>query len=116
MTKMARKAPISAPAKAPKAAPKRTGKVKAVSPTVAAATPGRPLAVPPPEIITVRSKRVACDGVGGALGHPRVYLEMGEADFVECTYCDRRFVLAAGTEGPESEYAAPGVYEGSHGH
>jgi uncharacterized Zn-finger protein len=72
--------------------------------------------LPPPEIIVVRSKRVACDGVGGALGHPRVYLEMGEADFVECSYCDRRFVLATGTEGPESEYLAPGVYEGSHGH
>jgi uncharacterized Zn-finger protein len=81
--------------------------------------PAKPALVPnlpPPEMIVVRSKRVACDGVGGALGHPRVYLEMGEADFVECGYCDRRFVLAAGTEGPESEYLAPGVYEGSHGH
>jgi len=72
--------------------------------------------VPPPEVITVRSRRVACDGVGGALGHPRVWLEMGEADFVECGYCDRRFVLAAGAEGVESERLAPGVYEGSHGH
>ncbi len=71
---------------------------------------------PAPEVIVVRSGRVACDGVGGALGHPRVFLEMGEATFVECPYCDRRFVLAAGTEGPEDEYAAPGVYEGSHGH
>ena len=71
---------------------------------------------PAPEVIVVRSGRVACDGVGGALGHPRVFLEMGEAAFVECPYCDRRFVLAAGTEGPENEYAAPGVYEGSHGH
>jgi uncharacterized Zn-finger protein len=71
--------------------------------------------LPPSEVITVRSGRVACDGVGGALGHPRVWLEMGEARFVECPYCDRRFVLAAG-EGAESEYAAPGVYEGPHGH
>ncbi|MFI4950910.1 MAG: zinc-finger domain-containing protein, partial [Caulobacterales bacterium] len=39
---------------------------------------------PPPEVIVVRTRRVACDGVGGALGHPRVWLEMGEADFVEC--------------------------------
>ena len=70
----------------------------------------------PPEVIVVRSGRVACDGVGGALGHPRVWLEMGEATFVECPYCDRRFVLPAGSEGPESEYLAPGVYEGSHGH
>jgi len=30
--------------------------------------------------------------------------------------CSRRFVLAAGTEGPESDLLAPGVYEGSHGH
>lgn len=74
-----------------------------------------PDAVPPPEIITVHSRRVACDGVGGALGHPRVYLEMGEADFVECTYCDRRFVLA-GPEHPEDERLAPGVYEGAGGH
>ena len=29
----------------------------------------------------------------GALGHPRVYLEMGDENFVECPYCDRRFVL-----------------------
>jgi uncharacterized Zn-finger protein len=71
---------------------------------------------PPPEVVTVRSRRVACDGVGGALGHPRVWLEMGEANFVECGYCDRRFVLAAGVEGAESERLAPGVYEGSHGH
>lgn len=75
-----------------------------------------PDAVPPPEIITVTTRRVACDGVGGALGHPRVYLEMGEKDFVECTYCDRRFVLAAGRELPESERLAPGVYEGPSGH
>ncbi len=80
------------------------------------ATPGAATAVPAPEVITVRSKRVACDGVGGALGHPRVWLEMGEADFVECLYCDRRFVLAHGSEGAESERLAPGVYEGSHGH
>jgi uncharacterized Zn-finger protein len=72
--------------------------------------------VPAPEVITVHSRRVACDGVGGALGHPRVWLEMGEAEFVECGYCDRRFVLAKGDEGAEDERLAPGVYEGSAGH
>ena len=70
----------------------------------------------PAEVIQVRSRRVACDGVGGALGHPRVYLEMGEAGFVECGYCDRRFVLAPGAAGDEDEALAPGVYEGSAGH
>ncbi len=69
-----------------------------------------------PEIVVVGSRRIACDGVGGALGHPRVWLEMGEAAFVECGYCDRRFVLAAGHEVPESERLAPGVYEGAGGH
>ena len=48
---------------------------------------------PPPEVIVVTQKRVMCDGGGGALGHPRVYYDMGDEDFVECGYCDRRFVL-----------------------
>lgn len=85
-------------------------------PEPAPAKPALTPDLPPPEVIRVRSKRVACDGVGGALGHPRVWLEMGEADFVECTYCDRRFVLADGASGAEDERLAPGVYEGSHGH
>jgi len=111
---MARKAPApTTPKTASKSRPITARKVK---PDVAAASPGYPDNLPPPEVIVVRSRRVACDGVGGALGHPRVYLEMGEADFVECPYCDRRFVLAKGTEGPEDERLVPGVYEGSHGH
>ena len=48
------------------------------------------------EVIEVSSKRVRCDGGGGALGHPVVFYDMGEDDFVECLYCDRRFTLAAG--------------------
>ncbi len=72
--------------------------------------------LPAAEIVVVRSRRVACDGVGGALGHPRVWLEMGDADFVECGYCDRRFVLASGDAGLENELTAPGVYEGPGGH
>ncbi len=67
-----------------------------------------------PEVVTVHVRRIACDGVGGALGHPRVYLEMGEEPFVECPYCDRRFVLADGHD--EDEHLAPGVYEGAGGH
>lgn len=72
--------------------------------------------LPPVEVVKVRSRRVACDGVGGALGHPRVWLEMGEADFVQCAYCDRRFVLMAHDEQPEDELTTPGVYEGPGGH
>ena len=69
-----------------------------------------------PEVVIVHSRRIACEGVGGALGHPRVWLEMGDEPFVECGYCDRRFTLASGEEGAEDELTAPGVYEGSHGH
>ncbi|MFB9373520.1 zinc-finger domain-containing protein [Algimonas porphyrae] len=39
------------------------------------------------------SKRVRCDGGGGALGHPVTWLDMGEDDFVICKYCDRVFKL-----------------------
>jgi uncharacterized Zn-finger protein len=73
-------------------------------------------ATPPPETITVRSHRIACDGVGGALGHPRVWLEMGAAGFVDCSYCDRRFIAATAVGHDEDERLAPGVYEGSGGH
>ena len=59
----------------------------------------------PPEEITVATKRVACDG-GGVLGHPLVYLDMGGENFVECGYCDRRFVLSAGHHS-ENEYLDP---------
>ncbi len=49
-----------------------------------------------PEVIPVEDTRVACDGGGGALGHPKVYLEMGDEGVVECPYCDRRYVLKPG--------------------
>jgi uncharacterized Zn-finger protein len=62
----------------------------------AAAEPSRPAppaGVPePPEVIMTDSHRVSCDGGGGALGHPKVYYEIGEEGFVDCGYCDRRFI------------------------
>ena len=64
----------------------------------------------PPEVIEVTEHRVACDGGGGALGHPRVYLEMGARGFAECGYCDRRFVLAGHAHG-ESERFDPAAYD-----
>jgi uncharacterized Zn-finger protein len=57
-------------------------------------------AIKPPETIRVKSLQVACDGSGEispVLGHPRVFLRIDEAiGFVECGYCDRRFVLEGG--------------------
>ena len=57
-------------------------------------------ALPPPEVFKVKTLQVACDGSGEvspALGHPRVFLRIEpELGFVECGYCDRRFVLEGG--------------------
>lgn len=52
-----------------------------------------------PEIIRVREPRVACDGSGdipAALGHPKVWLQIDEKGYVDCGYCDRRFVMVGG--------------------
>ena len=60
----------------------------------------------PPETRIVHSRRVACDGDEGALGHPRVWLEIDARGHVDCPYCDRRFVLDAHPK-PENEYLSP---------
>ncbi len=41
----------------------------------------------------VTQKRIACDGGGGALGHPKTWLDMGSKNSVRCKYCDGVFVL-----------------------
>ncbi|WP_156842435.1 zinc-finger domain-containing protein [Novosphingobium aquimarinum] len=51
-----------------------------------------------PETVHTESRRVWCDGAtdiraGAALGHPRVYMEIDQRGYVDCGYCDRRFVL-----------------------
>ena len=54
----------------------------------------------PPEVFRVPTDKVYCDGSGEvdpALGHPRIYLRIDpDVGFVECGYCDRRFVLEGG--------------------
>jgi len=49
------------------------------------------MSVDAPETIVVEDHRVACDGGGGPLGHPLVYLEMGHAHEVQCPYCGRLY-------------------------
>ena len=41
----------------------------------------------------VSSKKVSCDGGGGALGHPKVYLEMGDENEIICPYCSKLFKI-----------------------
>ena len=59
-----------------------------------------PNSIPPPEVFRVKTVQVACDGSGEidpGLGHPRVFLRIEpETGWVECGYCDRRFVLEGG--------------------
>tara|TARA_Y100000768_G_scaffold115002_1_gene84853 strand:+ start:155 stop:331 length:177 start_codon:yes stop_codon:yes gene_type:complete len=43
------------------------------------------------DIEFVESKKVSCDGGGGALGHPKVYLEMGDENEIICPYCSKLF-------------------------
>ncbi len=48
----------------------------------------------PPETIQVQTSRVSCDG--GLGGHPRVWLQIHPVtQWVQCPYCDCRFVLNA---------------------
>jgi uncharacterized Zn-finger protein len=49
----------------------------------------------PFETIEVMDTQVTCDGGGGALGHPKVYLHI-DADAgnsITCPYCSRMYVL-----------------------
>lgn len=54
--------------------------------------------IEPVEIIEVTELRVACDGGGGALGHPRVFLNLGDEGKIDCPYCGRHFTLKPGTK------------------
>lgn len=51
----------------------------------------------PFEVIQVQVLDVACDGGGGALGHPKVYLHIDpDKGGIACPYCSRTYVLKAG--------------------
>lgn len=48
----------------------------------------------PFETIYVQSQEVACDGGGGALGHPKVYLHIDtDKGNIMCPYCSRTYVI-----------------------
>ena len=52
-----------------------------------------------PELAYTDHHRVACDGaaaIAPALGHPRVWLQIDEKGYVDCGYCDKRFILKGG--------------------
>jgi uncharacterized Zn-finger protein len=49
----------------------------------------------PFETIAVEGRTVACNGGGGALGHPLVYLNLMPTGKVECPYCSRLYINSA---------------------
>ncbi len=52
---------------------------------------------------------VACNGGEGALGHPRVFLNLAPSGKVECPYCSRLYVnrREAAETGPEPQHPPP---------
>ena len=73
--------------------------------------------IPPPEVTRVSQPRVACDGahdgIPSALGHPRVFLQIDEHGYVDCGYCDRRFVLIGGPADHAGMEGAPDIASGA---
>ena len=78
---------------------------------------------PPPEISKVTPRRVWCDGATdirtgenykpAALGHPKIYLEIDEHGYVDCGYCDRRFVLIGGVADTPDVVTKPDIASGA---
>jgi len=78
------------------------------------------MAIAPPETTLVDHTRVSCDGSGGirgaaaaALGHPRVFLEIDEHGYVDCGYCDRRFILKGGPAEGADQSKLPDIASGA---
>lgn len=45
------------------------------------------------EICYTDQMRVSCDGGGGVMGHPVVYLNLSREGMCECPYCGRRYIF-----------------------
>lgn len=64
--------------------------------------------LPPPETLVTNAARLFCDGdERGVDGHPRVWLQIDASGFVDCPYCDRRFILAGGPADATAGKSAP---------
>ncbi len=50
---------------------------------------------------------VACNGNDGALGHPKVYLNLAPSGKAECPYCSRLYVNRSAASEVASDAAAP---------
>ena len=57
------------------------------------------------KIVQDDTTEVGCDGGGGALGHPLIYLRFEQRRHVDCYYCGQRFAKS-GYESPEAHASA----------
>jgi uncharacterized Zn-finger protein len=64
----------------------------------------------PFEIVEIDEMVTACNGSGGAMGHPRVYLNLAPSGQVECPYCSRLFI------NPRVAHPGAGVEAGDEDH
>ncbi|HEY1797173.1 MAG TPA: zinc-finger domain-containing protein [Stellaceae bacterium] len=67
------------------------------------------------ETIEIDEAVAACSGSGGALGHPRVYLNLEPGGRAECPYCSRTFVnkrLAAHADHGAAAATGGSLHEG----
>jgi len=73
--------------------------------------------IPPPQVSRVSHARVSCDGahdgIPTSLGHPRVFLQIDEHGYVDCGYCDRRFVLIGGPADGTNQAKLPDIASGA---
>ncbi len=55
------------------------------------------------KIVDDKTEDTGCDGGGGALGHPLVYLPFDGRRYVDCYYCGQRFAKS-GYESPDAHH------------
>ena len=71
--------------------------------------------IDPPESEVVSGWRVACDGGDGALGHPRVWLQIPrDLGWIDCGYCDKRYTHESAEHAEPED--TPGRDEGNMAH
>ena len=69
-------------------------------PQITGYTPQPIAGVTPEDRIMVERRVIACDGGGGTLGHPTIYLRIKEQQ-VTCPYCSRSYALRDGAGGDD---------------
>jgi uncharacterized Zn-finger protein len=62
----------------------------------------------PSETIYIDEMVAACNGGGGTLGHPRVYLNLAPAGRAECPYCSRLYLNRATLAAEDEQRAIAG--------